>query len=75
MIKLLIRMNGNNNYTTVALEMINDQQTGTTYFYWRKINECRTRFVGVHVSPFAWKAIYDEVARLTDGTFVGILER
>jgi hypothetical protein len=74
-------MTANNCFTTIVVEQI--VITEYTFFYWRKINECRTRFIGRYDTQLCiepdtknqvWKSICDEVARLTDGTFIGILQ-
>lgn len=79
--KLLIRMPSNNNNTVVVLETLT--QGSEVSFYWRKINECRTRFVvtwnieqlnsSMLQYGTAMVSIYKEVARLCDGEFMGVL--
>lgn len=76
MFKIIIRTS-NNNFTTLAIESIPDQ--GYTYFYWRKVNECRTRFVGRYdsgaVANFSvneYAELCKEIARMADGEFIGV---
>lgn len=75
MIKILIRSIGNNNYTTIAIERIVDENKNLSHFYWRKINECRTRYIGAYRPDvqMVWQTIFDTVAKAADGEFVGVL--
>lgn len=74
MIKILIRMPSNSNFTTIAIERIVNEDKNLSYFYWRKINECRTRYVGAYRpdSQMVWQQIFDTVAKAADGEFVGV---